>query len=553
MALSDIVNVQISRQTTAVTKAGFGIMQFLSTHRVFSELAREYSTTTAMVTDGFLASDPALQAATAYFAQTKNGTPTKIVIGRRACDVSHVTLKAMTAIGQTQTVTINGAPATFTSVTGAETAQAVATAMKTAIDLLSQPVTVVDLGVVATDAATDGIISITSTVADAGDTILVSSSAAAILPTLEHQAKNAAIITDVNAIQVINDNWYGLTTEEHNREFVRMTVVGVNAVETSGVSINGGTDIDYMPGVIETATATAVGLAAAINASTQPYIAKNNYDGTIDIYNDGSVSSNVIITVADSAANSNANAYAANGSPVIALATGIEALKKIYGASSNDATAIAVADATDIVSNAKLIDNANFARTFYIHDAEADSAFPEAAWMGHMFPTDPGSATWKFKTLATITSENLTETNRTNLLAKKGNIYLEVGGVDITCDGTVGEGEFIDVIRGVDWLDARLTERIFSRLVNLPKIAYTNQGVAVIEAEIRAQLDEAIVAGFIASDPANHNGQPYTISVPLVENVSANDKATRTLNNVTFQATLAGAIHAVTVNGVVTV
>lgn len=549
MSLSDIVNVQISRQTTAVTRAGFGIGMFLGTHRVFNDLAREYASTTAMGQDGFVAADPEMQAATAYFAQSGLGTPTKIIIGRRAANVSTATFKVMTAIGQVQGVTINGTTFDFTSTTGSETAAAVATAVDVLVNAGSEPVTSVDLGTGGTFA--DGTISLTSDVAAAGDTVIVSTtSTAAVKPALAHINVNPAAIDDINAIEVVNKDWYGLIFHDHRRAFTRVTMSAAPlGTETAGVMVNS-TDFEFTVAGVEDAVNVATNIVTLVNAGSEPVVAINNFDGTLDIVDtDASL---LAATVVDSTNNTTANTFNVLD-PVIDLATGIEAKKKLFGTSSQDGTAISVTDATDTLSNAKRVDDANYARTYYIHDAEADTAYPEAAWMGHLFPSDPGSATWKFKTLSTITSENLTETQINNLHAKNANSYVEIGGVDITCEGTVGEGEFIDVIRGVDWLDARLTERIFSRLVNLPKIPYSNPGIATIEAEIRAQLDEGIASGFLRADPASYDGEPYSITVPLVKDVSFTDRANRQLTNVNFTATLAGAIHAVTVSGVVTV
>ena len=44
----------------------------------------------------------------------------------------------------------------------------------------------------------------------------------------------------------------------------------------------------------------------------------------------------------------------------------------------------------------------------------------------------------------------------------------------------------------------------------------------------------------------------YTVNVPLAANISANQKATRILEGVTFTARLAGAIHVVDIKGQLT-
>jgi hypothetical protein len=84
-------------------------------------------------------------------------------------------------------------------------------------------------------------------------------------------------------------------------------------------------------------------------------------------------------------------------------------------------------------------------------------------------------------------------------------------------------------------------------LVNSPKVPYTNAGITAIEGEIRRSLTEGVTNDFIATEPA------FTVTTPNVSDVSQADKANRVLRNVTFQATLSGAIHVVEINGVVSI
>ena len=109
----------------------------------------------------------------------------------------------------------------------------------------------------------------------------------------------------------------------------------------------------------------------------------------------------------------------------------------------------------------------------------------------------------------------------------------------------VAQGEFIDIVRGEDWLTSRIQEFVYSVLVNSTKVPYTDAGITAIEAEIRRALQLGINNNFIANDPAP------TVTVPLAANVPPNDKAQRILRNVKFQATLSGAIHAINITGTV--
>lgn len=184
---------------------------------------------------------------------------------------------------------------------------------------------------------------------------------------------------------------------------------------------------------------------------------------------------------------------------------------------------------------------------FHESAGTSTDAYAEVAWIARQLATTPGAQTWMFKSLSGVSASALSDSQGIAARGLNANTYESIGGVSITREGRVASGEFIDVIHGMDWLKARLTERIYSRLVNLPKVPYTDAGVAIFEAEIKAQLEAAIQSGVLASDP-----KP-TISVPRVRDVSAQDRANRLLPDIRFVATLAGAIHSVTINGVVSV
>ena len=228
---------------------------------------------------------------------------------------------------------------------------------------------------------------------------------------------------------------------------------------------------------------------------------------------------------------------------ILLVASWISTRKKIFAIASSDTDILGTGTA-DIAGQLEAL---NYDRTISIFNALAATIYPEFAWFGKMLPTDPGSATWMFKTLTGIVATVLTSGERTNALAKNCNIYHSVGGVDMTEEGKVASGEYIDIIRGIDWLQARMMEKIFGHLINRPKIPFTDAGIAVVEADVRAILDLGIAKGLIAETPA------YTVTVPLAADVSSANKIARNLPSVKFNATLAGAIHKIAVAGIVTV
>lgn len=236
---------------------------------------------------------------------------------------------------------------------------------------------------------------------------------------------------------------------------------------------------------------------------------------------------------------------------ILAIAAWAESNEKLFVAQDIDgrtatdslSVAVALAAAGDAATRAK---TAAYARTAVIYHPASD-AFADAAWLGKCLPYEPGSETWAYKTLAGVAAVSLTSTHRTNILAKYATVYETVAGVSVTQFGTVAANEYLDVVRFRDWLKARIAERIYGRLAGLKKLPFTDAGIAVVQAEILGQLDEGVQVGGLSPDPA-----PVCL-VPLASAVSTANKQARRLTGVTFTATLAGAIHTLVIEGVLSV
>lgn len=233
---------------------------------------------------------------------------------------------------------------------------------------------------------------------------------------------------------------------------------------------------------------------------------------------------------------------------VESAATWVEGDKSVlFITASSEAAIINTTPAADTSSLAWFIQNHGYVRTAVLYHQDADTDFPDAAWMGLCFTYDPGSETWKFKNLKGIATSNLTTTQSFNALGKNANTYEYIGGVGITQNGTSGSGEFIDITRGTDWLKNAIQTAVYQVLVNQPKIPYTDPGIAVIQSQVQMALQQGVAQNFLTDDPAP------VVSVPLAASVSSVDKANRLLRNVNFTATLAGAIHAVQIQGTLSV
>ncbi len=223
---------------------------------------------------------------------------------------------------------------------------------------------------------------------------------------------------------------------------------------------------------------------------------------------------------------------------ILTLAAAVEPLLKIYIACSSDADVLTSAD-DDIASE---LQNGSYDRMALLWSGD-EANYPDAAWVGLQLPKDPGSSTWKFKNLAGITADDLSTSEVGYLKAKNANFYETLAGVSIVSgEGVMASGEYIDIMHGCDWLQTRMAERIFSRLINSEKVPFTTQGIAVIENEIRYQLGKGVDAGLLAAGS-------QIVTTPDIADIDPLEKAARWLNGITFSATLAGAVHKVSIAG----
>lgn len=223
---------------------------------------------------------------------------------------------------------------------------------------------------------------------------------------------------------------------------------------------------------------------------------------------------------------------------------------KLFGYATAEAGAISAASSSD---TPYLLKQNNYYRTFGFYHAAAATDFPELAVMARKFAIKPGGESWANTKLSGVSSDNLTETQFNAAKAKNCNTFEPFrNSTSITQIGKVAAGEWIDVIRFRDWLQEEIRVNIFNLLINREKVPYTDAGIASIESKIDEAMQLGQRRGGIAPTEYDDDGNEipgYVIEVPLAANISANTKALRTLEDVTFTARLAGAIHVVEVTG----
>lgn len=225
---------------------------------------------------------------------------------------------------------------------------------------------------------------------------------------------------------------------------------------------------------------------------------------------------------------------------VDALAAFAAANDKLYFGSMTNTAFAALDDTTLALDRAVILCHKN-----------AATQYPAEAWVGRCAPELPGSITWKFKTLSGVSVSGYTPTEIDAIKEKHGNVVISQGGILHTTEGTVLSGEYIDVIRSQDWVKARIAEGVFRLLASSPKIPYDDRGIAMVLAEVQGVMQQATAQGIIARD-ADGNGM-WSVTAPKRSEIAADSIANRVLPDVKFEFTLAGAIHSVTVRGVISV
>lgn len=223
---------------------------------------------------------------------------------------------------------------------------------------------------------------------------------------------------------------------------------------------------------------------------------------------------------------------------ILQIAEYVETQQKIYVTTSGEA-GILTSSTSDIASQLKV---KNLTRTSMLYSA-TPATQPDAAWMGRCLPVLPGAGNWKFRNLAGITADNLSTTQINNATGKRCNVYTEIGGVDVTTPGICFSGDYNDVIIFIDYLVSTMEVNVYQVLVSSEKVPFTNAGITAIENPVRQTLQTAEAQGGLAPG--------WTVTVPDISTISGADKASRTLNGITFNATLAGAIDIVNIQGFV--
>lgn len=233
-SLDNIVTVSISVADRAVDQAGFGIPMVVGPTQAFGERVRTYtaaSALTSMVSDGFAVTTPEYKAVAALLASSTQ-RPTTIKVGRRAAGnvpTQAITFTPVDVIeGKVYTITINGTEFSTTA-DATPTATEIATALHTAINAGSEPVTSTD---------NTGSLTLDDDVAGAQNDIYASAGAFSV----DEGGSDANVATELAAILTADASWYGLVLASNSTAENLAAAAWANSNKKLFVAVSADTD-----------------------------------------------------------------------------------------------------------------------------------------------------------------------------------------------------------------------------------------------------------------------------------------------------------------------
>lgn len=188
-------------------------------------------------------------------------------------------------------------------------------------------------------------------------------------------------------------------------------------------------------------------------------------------------------------------------------------------------------------------------------DIPAENLYMNVAMAAKWLQYEAGSETAAFKQLSKVKPANLTAAEIAVLNKNNGNFFATIGTMNVTVGGKVAAGEWADIIRFRDWQKNDMQVAVATLFMTVPKVPYTDSGIALVQNQMVASLKRGQDRGGIAEEEFDEIGNTihsYTTSVPTSSSISATEKSTRKLRNLKFKARLAGAIHFAELTGSLT-
>ena len=236
------------------------------------------------------------------------------------------------------------------------------------------------------------------------------------------------------------------------------------------------------------------------------------------------------------------------------MADAIESRRKMFYITTNDVLTLTSGSTATF---AYYVKNANYSRSGYTYHDNA-TLYPDMSYLGKQLPKDIGSTNWAYQGLpgiaegaaVNIDPVTLTSDQITNALGVNANLYTTTLGADYMYFGTMGggrnadkDGEYIDIIRDIDFIQARLEEGLLEFILANDILPMTNAGIGSTENQLISLLDLYGVKQGIAVE-----GSVVT-SFPKRSEISTANRDDRLLPDGEFNFELQGAVNKIVVRG----
>ncbi|WP_155286043.1 DUF3383 family protein [Lacticaseibacillus zhaodongensis] len=181
---------------------------------------------------------------------------------------------------------------------------------------------------------------------------------------------------------------------------------------------------------------------------------------------------------------------------------------------------------------------------------QQEAEYGVGALIGELANQVVGSITWKFKTLNGVKPTDYTQ-SQVNRMHDAGIFtYVSKAGIEQTSEGLTVSGEFIDALHGDDWVKAEMESQLQDLLSQSKKISYDTAGIAEIKAVANTVLTTATANGIVLIDATTGKGT-FTVTTVSRADTPIEDIEKRQYNGMSFTYKRSGAIHAITVHGLV--
>jgi len=248
------------------------------------------------------------------------------------------------------------------------------------------------------------------------------------------------------------------------------------------------------------------------------------------------------------------------------VAEWINSRRKVYAVAASDANIGNQTLATDTTSIAARLKLLGYGRSFGIFHTKADMSSTEE-WIeaGRIaanihFDLDNTTNYWLNKNIQGVTPDrapaamSLSDTQVTNIVAKRFDYYAQVLGLNQVVGGTVsggGGGQMangtpISTRIGADVLAARMEETLIAFVYNAANndggIPFTVQGQNSVLGKIQSVVEKFLATGFLRKDYNLDARLGYSIYMPPLSSISAADQTNGILSGIVVKAKVAGAI-----------